>query len=50
MIIFAFSSQIIFHMGLIAALPDIDKHDKSVFVMHEKSEKLIPFHKHTKDS
>ena len=35
-------------MGLIAALPDIDKDDKSVFVMHEKSEKLIPFHKHTK--
>ncbi len=35
-------------MGLIAALPDIDKHEKSVFVMHEKSEKLIPFHKHTK--
>lgn len=35
-------------MGLIAALPDIDKHSKSVFVMHEKSEKLIPFHRHTK--
>lgn len=35
-------------MGLIASLPDIDKDDKSVFVMHEKSEKLIPFHKHTK--
>lgn len=30
------------------ALPDIDKHSKSVFVMHEKSEKLIPFHRHTK--
>ncbi|MBW3523347.1 MULTISPECIES: helix-turn-helix domain-containing protein [Chryseobacterium] len=35
-------------MGLIAALPDIDKYDNSVFVMHEASEKLIPFHKHTK--
>ncbi|KUY30653.1 AraC family transcriptional regulator [Elizabethkingia ursingii] len=35
-------------MGLIQALPDIDKHSKSVFVMHEKSEKLIPFHRHTK--
>ncbi|MHA7607344.1 AraC family transcriptional regulator [Elizabethkingia meningoseptica] len=35
-------------MGLIAALPDIDKHPESVFVMHEKSEKLIPFHQHTK--
>ncbi|KUG11904.1 AraC family transcriptional regulator [Elizabethkingia sp. HvH-WGS333] len=35
-------------MGLIAALPDIDKHSRSVFVMHEKSEKLIPFHRHTK--
>lgn len=35
-------------MGLIASLPDIDKNEKSVFVMHEKSEKLIPFHKHTK--
>lgn len=35
-------------MGLIASLPNIDKNDKSVFVMHEKSEKLIPFHKHTK--
>ncbi|MDR2235685.1 MAG: AraC family transcriptional regulator [Chryseobacterium sp.] len=35
-------------MGLIAALPDIDRHSESVFIMHEKSEKLIPFHKHTK--
>ncbi|MBV8327729.1 AraC family transcriptional regulator [Chryseobacterium sp.] len=35
-------------MGLIATLPHIDQYDKSVFVMHEKSEKLIPFHKHTK--
>lgn len=35
-------------MGLIAALPEIDKHPDSVFVMHEKSEKLIPIHTHTK--
>ncbi|MBO9202380.1 helix-turn-helix domain-containing protein [Niastella sp. MAH-29] len=35
-------------MGLIAALPEIDKQKESVFVMHEKSEKLIPMHKHTK--
>ncbi|SEN12590.1 transcriptional regulator, AraC family [Chitinophaga rupis] len=35
-------------MGLIAALPEIDKQKNSVFVMHEKSEKLIPLHKHTK--
>ncbi|MCA0429645.1 MAG: AraC family transcriptional regulator [Bacteroidetes bacterium] len=35
-------------MGLIASLPEIDKKPKSVFVMHEKSEKLIPLHKHTK--
>jgi AraC-like DNA-binding protein len=35
-------------MGLIAALPEIDKQKDAVFVMHEKSEKLIPLHKHTK--
>ncbi|MBS1652100.1 MAG: helix-turn-helix domain-containing protein [Bacteroidetes bacterium] len=35
-------------MGLIASLPEIDKNPNSVFVMHEKSEKLIPLHKHTK--
>lgn len=35
-------------MGLIASLPEIDKKPNSVFVMHEKSEKLIPLHKHTK--
>lgn len=35
-------------MGLIASLPDIDKQPKSVFVMHEKSEKLIPLHTHKK--
>jgi AraC-like DNA-binding protein len=35
-------------MGLIAALPEIDKQPNSVFVMHEKSEKLIPLHTHKK--
>ncbi|MGZ3849263.1 MAG: helix-turn-helix domain-containing protein [Flavisolibacter sp.] len=35
-------------MGLIAALPEIDKQPGSVFVMHEKSEKLIPLHSHKK--
>lgn len=35
-------------MGLIASLPKIDKQEESVFVMHEKSEKLIPLHAHTK--
>ena len=35
-------------MGLIASLPEIDKQSESVFVMHEKSEKLIPLHAHTK--
>lgn len=35
-------------MGLIASLPEIDKKKDSVFVMHEKSEKLIPLHSHTK--
>jgi AraC-like DNA-binding protein len=35
-------------MGLIASLPEIDKLPKSVFVMHEKSEKHIPLHKHKK--
>jgi AraC-like DNA-binding protein len=35
-------------MGLIASLAEIDKQPNSVFVMHEKSEKLIPLHKHTK--
>lgn len=35
-------------MGLIASLPEIDKQPRSVFVMHEKSEKLIPLHTHTK--
>jgi len=35
-------------MGLIASLPEINKRPASVFVMHEKSEKLIPAHTHTK--
>lgn len=35
-------------MGLIASLPEIDKQPQSVFVMHEKSEKLIPLHTHKK--
>lgn len=35
-------------MGLIALLPEIDTQPKAVFVMHEKSEKLIPLHSHTK--
>ncbi|HSH67541.1 MAG TPA: AraC family transcriptional regulator [Bacteroidia bacterium] len=35
-------------MGLIASLPEIDKKPSTVFVMHEKSEKLIPLHTHTK--
>ncbi|KAA2243291.1 AraC family transcriptional regulator [Chitinophaga agrisoli] len=35
-------------MGLIASLPDINKQKNAVFVMHEKSEKLIPLHTHTK--
>lgn len=35
-------------MGLIASLPDIDKLPESVYVMHERDEKLIPFHKHLK--
>jgi AraC-like DNA-binding protein len=36
------------HMGLIASLPEIDKRPTAVFVMHEKLEKLIPLHEHTK--
>lgn len=35
-------------MGLIASLPKIDKRRMSVFVMHEKYERLIPLHQHTK--
>ncbi len=35
-------------MGLIALLPEIENEPDSVFVMHEKSEKLIPLHVHSK--
>lgn len=35
-------------IGLTASLPEIDNRPDSVFVMHERSEKLIPFHRHTK--
>lgn len=35
-------------MGLIASLPDIDKSPKAVYVLHEKLERLIPMHQHTK--
>ncbi len=35
-------------MGLIASLPEIDKDPFSVYVMHERSEKFIPSHTHTK--
>ncbi|MGB3106218.1 helix-turn-helix domain-containing protein [Sphingobacterium siyangense] len=35
-------------MGLIASLPEIDEQERSAFVMHEKSEKLIPLHTHKK--
>jgi AraC-like DNA-binding protein/quercetin dioxygenase-like cupin family protein len=35
-------------MGLIASLPEIDTVQNSVFIMHEKSEKLIPMHEHKK--
>jgi AraC-like DNA-binding protein len=35
-------------MGLIASLPEIDTQPHAVFVMHEKSEKLIPLHSHSK--
>lgn len=35
-------------MGLIASLPEIDERERSAFVMHEKSEKLIPLHTHKK--
>lgn len=35
-------------MSLIASLPEIDLHPRSVYVMHEKSEKHIPVHKHKK--
>ena len=36
-------------MGLIASLSDIELREDSIFVMHEKCEKYIPFHKHSKN-
>jgi len=36
-------------MSLIANLEEIELHDDSIFVMHEKCEKYIPFHKHSKN-
>jgi len=35
-------------MGLVASLPEIDNLQSSVFVMHERFEKFIPQHSHTK--
>ncbi|TDG36556.1 AraC family transcriptional regulator [Pedobacter changchengzhani] len=35
-------------MGLIASLPEINEQPTSAFVMHEKSERLIPHHSHNK--
>lgn len=35
-------------MSLITSLPEIEKLPNSVYVMHEHSEKYIPFHKHSK--
>jgi AraC-like DNA-binding protein len=35
-------------MGLIASLPEIELYPESIFVMHEKCEKYIPFHYHSK--
>lgn len=35
-------------MSLIASLPEINKLPQSVYVMHERSEKYIPYHSHTK--
>ena len=35
-------------MSLIASLPDIENFPDSVYVMHERTEKQIPFHKHSK--
>jgi len=36
-------------MSLIASLEDIELHSDSIYVMHEKCEKYIPFHKHSKN-
>lgn len=35
-------------MSLIASLPYIDQEPRSVYVMHEKLERHIPVHQHTK--
>lgn len=35
-------------MSLIASLPEIDNLPSSIFVMHERFEKFIPYHSHTK--
>lgn len=35
-------------MSLIASLPEIDKSSHAVYVMHERSEKHIPIHTHSK--
>lgn len=35
-------------MSLIASLEEIELFEDSIFVMHEKCEKFIPFHKHSK--
>jgi len=35
-------------MGLTASLPEIDQEVKSIFVIHEKCEKYIPLHQHSK--
>jgi AraC-like DNA-binding protein len=35
-------------MGIISSLPEIDRQPNAVFIMHEKSEKHVPQHKHTK--
>jgi AraC-like DNA-binding protein len=36
-------------MSLIASLDEIELYDDSIFVMHEKCEKYIPLHKHSKN-
>lgn len=35
-------------MSLIASLHEIDKASDAVYVMHERSERYIPVHRHTK--
>jgi AraC-like DNA-binding protein len=36
-------------MSLVASLQEIELYPNSIFVMHEKCEKYIPFHKHSKN-